>query len=116
MPGHGGYIARMTRDLCFTPAAELGRLYLGLSYLQQGDALKAKEQLRTLGTLRIDARLVQQIVRALEVLRADPLSETARAFVAGSLETEAELSREAREVRLEALRSFYYAPLFYFGP
>ncbi len=98
------------------PQDPTSRLYLGLSYLQQGDAPKAEKQLKTLRALSIDPRLGQQIDRALEVLRAEPLSEPTRAFVAGSLETEAELSREAREAQLEALRSFYYPPLFFFGP
>jgi len=100
----------LERTVVERPTDPTSHLYLGLSYLQQGDAFKTKEQLSALRALKIDPRMGQQIERALEVLRAGPLSEPIRAFVAGSLETEAELSREAQQARLEAQRSFYYAP------
>jgi Tfp pilus assembly protein PilF len=100
----------LSRAVAERPNDPTSHLYLGLSYLQQGDAARAEEQLTALRTLKIDPRMGQQIERALDVIRAEPLSEPIRAFVAGSLETEAELSREAEQARLEAQRSFYYAP------
>ena len=100
----------LVRAVAERPNDPTSRLYLGLSYLQQGDAVRAEEQLRTLRDSKIDPRLGRQIDRALDVLRNEPSSDSIRAFVAGSLETEAELSREAQQARLEAQRSFYYAP------
>lgn len=91
------------------PNDPTSHLYLGLSYLQQDDAFSTEEQLPALRALKVDPRLGRQIKRALDVLRTEPLSEPIRAFVAGSLETEAELAREVQQARLEA-RSCYYAP------
>lgn len=102
-----GTLARATVE---RPNDPTSHLYLGLSYLQQGDAFKTEEELTVLRALKIDPRLGQQIERALDVLRTEPLSEPIRAFVAGSLEIEAELAREVQQARLEARRSFYYAP------
>jgi tetratricopeptide (TPR) repeat protein len=100
----------LERALAERPNDPTTHLYLGLSYLQQGDAFKTEERLSALRALKIDPRMGQQIERALDVIRAEPLSEPIRAFVAGSLETGAELSREAQQARLDAQRSFYYAP------
>jgi len=100
----------LERAVAERPNDPTTHLYLGLSYLQQGDAFKTEERLSALRALKIDPRMGQQIERALDVIRAEPLSEPIRAFVAGSLETEAELAREAQQARLDAQRSFYYAP------
>jgi len=108
-----GAAGTLERAVAERPQDPTSHLYLGLAYLQQGDALKTEEQLTALRALKIDFRLGQQIERALDVIRAEPLSEPIRAFVAGSLETEAELAREAEQARLDAQRTFYYAPTPY---
>jgi tetratricopeptide (TPR) repeat protein len=100
----------LARAVAERPNDPTARLYLGLSYLQQGDGFKTEEQLTALRALKIDPRMSRQIDGALDVLRAEPLSEPIRAFVAGSLETEAELAREVQQARLEAHRFLYYAP------
>ena len=103
----------LSRAVGERPIDPTSRLYLALSYIQQGDVPRAEEQLTTLRDLKIDPRLGRQVGRALELLRDEPLSEPIRGFVAGSLETEAELSREAQQAKLEAERVFYYAPAPY---
>ena len=102
------------------------RLYLGLAYLQNRDSLQAEQQLTALRSLNIDPRVAQQIDRALEVIRQGPLSDPVRDFLVGSLETQAQLSRDAQEARLQAQRAqayyFSYYPYAYpyfaapFGP
>jgi tetratricopeptide (TPR) repeat protein len=93
------------------------RLYLGLAYLQNRDSLKAEQQLSALRSLNIDPRVAQQLDRALEVIRQGPLSDPVRDFLVGSLETQAQLSRDAQEARLQAQRAqayyFSYYPYVY---
>jgi tetratricopeptide (TPR) repeat protein len=103
----------LSRAVADRPIDPASRLYLALSYLQQDDTALAEEQLRVLRDLKIDSRLGRQVGRALDLLQEGPLSEPVRGFVAGSLETEAELAREAQQARLEADRVFYYAPAPY---
>lgn len=97
------------------------RLYLGLAYLQNRDSLQAEQQLSALRWLDIDPRVAQQIERALEVIRQGPLGDPVRDFLAGSLETQAQLSRDAQEARLQAQQAqAYYFPYYpyaypYFG-
>lgn len=89
------------------------RLHLGLAYLQKRDSLQAEQQLSALRSLDIDPRVAQQLDRALEVIRQGPLSDPVRDFLVGSLETQAELSREAQEARLQAQRAqHYYFPYY----
>jgi tetratricopeptide (TPR) repeat protein len=89
------------------------RLYLGLAYLQKRDSLQAEQQLSALRSLNIDPRVAQQIDRALEVIRQGPLSDPVRDFLVGSLETQALLSRDAQEARLQAQRAqAYYFPYY----
>ncbi len=92
------------------------RLYLGLASLQSRDSLQAEQQLSALRSLDIDPRVAQQIDRALEVIRQGPLSDPVRSFVVGSLETEAQLSRDAQEARLQAQRAqTYYFSYYPYG-
>lgn len=92
-----------------TPDNPQTRLYLALDYIQKSDAFRAEEQLTALQGLKLDPRLAAQINRALDVIRAEPLTPLIRAFVASSLEIQVELIREAREARLEAGRARYAA-------
>jgi hypothetical protein len=80
--------------------------------------LQAEQQLTALRSLKIDPRVAQQIDRALEVIRQGPLSDPVREFVAGSLETQAQLSRDAQEALLQAQRAqaFYYPYYPYIYP
>jgi hypothetical protein len=94
------------------------RLYLGLAYLRNRDTLQAEQQLTALRSLDIDPRIGRQIDRALEVIKQGPLSDTVRDFLIGSLETEAQLSRDARDALLQAQRAqaFYYPYYPYIYP
>jgi len=90
------------------------RLYLGLAYIQNRDSLQAQQQLSALRSLDIDPRVAQQIDRAIEVIRQGPLSDPVRDFLVGSLETQAQLSRDAQEARLQAQRAqAYYFPYYF---
>ena len=90
------------------------RLYLGLAYLRIQETQKAEQQLTALRSLNIDPRVAQQIDRALEVIRQGPLSDTVRDFLVGSLETQAQLSRDAQDALLQAQRAqLYYFPYGY---
>jgi tetratricopeptide (TPR) repeat protein len=89
------------------------RLYLGLAYLRNQDTLQAEQQLTALRSLNIDPRVAQQIDRALEVIRQGPLSDPVRDFLVGSLETQAQLSREAQDALLQAQWAQpYYFPYY----
>ena len=89
------------------------RLYLGLAYLRNQDTLRAEQQLTALRSLNIDPRVAQQIDRALEVIRQGPLSDPVRDFLVGSLETQAQLSRDAQDALLQAQRAqLYYFPYY----
>ena len=89
------------------------RLYLGLAYLRNQETSKAEQQLTALRSLNIDPRVAQQIDRALEVIRQGPLSDTVRDFLVGSLETQAQLSRDAQDALLQAQRAqLYYFPYY----
>lgn len=106
------------------------RLYLALAYLKREDTEKAEEQLAALRSLRIDSRVADQVQQALALLKQGPLSDSVRNFIVGSLETQAELSRDVQDARLQAqmARAYYYSyypftaysyPYFYgapFGP
>ena len=98
------------------------RLYLGLAYLRSQETAKAEQQLTALRSLNIDPRVAQQIDRALEVIRQGPLSDPVRDFLVGSLETQAQLSRDAQDALLQAQRAqLYYFPYYpyaypYFSP
>jgi tetratricopeptide (TPR) repeat protein len=87
------------------------RLYLGLAYLRRQETDKAEQQLTALRSLNIDPRVGQQIDRALEVIKQGPLSDTVRDFLVSSLETQAQLSRDAQDALLQAQR----AQLYYFS-
>jgi tetratricopeptide (TPR) repeat protein len=93
------------------------RLYLGLVYLQNRDSLRAEQQLSVLRSLTTDPRIARQIDRALEVIRQGPLGDPVLSFLVGSLETQAQLSRDAQEARLQAQRAqayyFSYYPYAY---
>src|SRR5215471_10266912 len=96
------------------------RLYLALGYLKRGETDRAEEQLTALRSLKIDARVGQQVQDALDLIRKGPLSDSVRTFLIGSLETQAELSREVQDARLQAqmAQAYYYSyyPYYPFGP
>jgi tetratricopeptide (TPR) repeat protein len=108
----------LEKALTIRPNEPSVRLYLGLAYLRNRDMLQAEQQLTALRSLKIDPRVAQQIDRALEVIRQGPLSDPVREFVAGSLETQAQLSRDAQEALLQAQRAqaFYYPYYPYIYP
>lgn len=93
----------LQRAAALAPKDVEARLYLGLSYLRKGEDGLADEHLAALLELKPHPRLAAQIDRALRVIRVDqPLSEEMRAFLAASLEDEAEWAQEVREARYEA--------------
>jgi tetratricopeptide (TPR) repeat protein len=96
------------------------RLYLALAYLKRGDTEKAEQQLAALRALKIDARVGDQVQQALDLIKQGPLSDSVRNFIVGSLETQAELSRDVHDARLQAqmAQAYYYAysPYYPFAP
>jgi tetratricopeptide (TPR) repeat protein len=102
-------VATLQKALAARPNEPTARLYLGLSYLRKNDAARAAEQLAAFRALPMDPRLAQQIDHALEVLRGPPLTEPVRELLASSLDTAAELAREAEEARA------LYSPYPYLG-
>ncbi|HUO62818.1 MAG TPA: tetratricopeptide repeat protein [Terriglobales bacterium] len=96
------------------------RLYLALAYLKKGDTTQAEQQLTALRSLRIDPRVGEQVQQALDLLKQGPLSDSVRTFLVGSLETQAELSRDVQDARLQAQMAqayyFSYYPYYPFYP
>jgi len=96
------------------------RLYLALAYLKKGDISQAEQQLTALRSLRIDSRIGDQVQQALDLLKQGPLSDSVRTFLVGSLETQAELSRDIQDARLQAQMAqasyFSYYPFYPFAP
>ena len=109
-------IAALTPAAAEAPKSETAHLYLGLSNLQKGETGPAEEHLKALLGLAPHPRLAAQTNRALELMRSDHLSREMRAFIAASLEDEADWARELRR----AAEYVYPPPLFYwyrpFGP
>ncbi len=91
------------------------RLYLGLSHLRKGEVSAADEHLGAFVELTPDRRIAAQARRALRLLRGDPLDEETRAFMAASLDDEAELTREVTEAR-RALSAAEAWPRPWLGP
>lgn len=93
------------------------RLYLALGYLKKGEIEQAEQQLTVLRGLRIDPRVGVQVQQALDVIRQGPLSESVQSFLVGSLETQAELSRDVQDARLQAqMAQAYYFSYYPFSP
>jgi len=93
------------------------RLYLALGYLKHGDTIQAEQQLTALRSLKIDPRVGLQVQRALDVITQGPLSDPVRSFLIGSLETQAELSRDVQDARLQAqMAQAYYFSYYPFYP
>jgi len=109
-------ITALTRAAARAPKSETAHLYLGLSHLRKGEDGPAEEHLKTLLALGPHRRLAAQTSRALELVRGEHLSMEMRAFIAASLEDEAEWAREVRQ----AAEHVYPPPPFYwyrpFGP
>ena len=89
-------ITALTRAAAQAPKSETARLYLGLAYLRKGEDGPAEEHLKALLGLEPHRRLAAQTNRALELMRSDHLSTEMRAFIAASLEDEADWAREVR--------------------
>ena len=92
-------------------------LYLGLVYLQKGQNSATEEHLTALLALEPHPRIAAQIDRALKVIRADPLSDEVKRFVAASLEDEIEWEQDLREAE-RAQRVYVVEPpgLIYWPP
>lgn len=92
-------LAPLERATARAPRDATVRLYLGLSHLQKGEVAPAEEHLAAFADLAADRRIAAQAQRALRLMRGDPLDSETRAFVAASLDDEAELLRELSEAR-----------------
>ncbi len=91
--------AALERARARAPRDATVRLYLGLSHLQKGEAGPADAHLAAFADLAADRRIAAQAQRALRLMRGDPLDSETRAFVAASLDDEAELLREVSEAQ-----------------
>src|SRR5205809_2892131 len=108
--------AALERARARAPRDATVRLYLGLSHLQKGEAGPADAHLAAFADLAADRRIAAQAQRALRLMRGDPLDSETRAFVAASLDDEAELLREVSEAQralanADARARIYATPL-----
>ena len=103
----------LEKALAVRPNEPSVRLYLGLAYLRNQETTRAEQQLTALRSLDIDPRVAVQIGRALDVIKQGPLSDPVRDFLVGSLETQADLSHDAREALLQAQRAQMYTFPYY---
>ena len=92
-------IAALERARARAPRDATVRLYLGLSLLQKGEVGPADEHLTAFAGLAADRRIAAQALRALRLLRGVELDAETRAFVAASLDDQAELLREVSEAQ-----------------
>src|SRR5215470_4464116 len=95
------------------------RLYLALGYLKRVETEKAEVELTALRGLRIDPRVGQQVQQSLDLLKQGPLTDSVRSYIVGSLETQAELSRDVQDARLQAQMAqayYFYYPYYPFAP
>ena len=109
--------AALRQALAQAPKNAEARFYLSLAYLQKGENTAADEQLTALLALEPHPRMAAQIGRALKVIRAGPLSDEVKRFVAASLEDEVEWEQEVREAE-RAQRVYVAEPagLIYWPP
>jgi tetratricopeptide (TPR) repeat protein len=110
-------IETLEKAVAARPKDANGQLYLGLAYLKKNDPTRAAEHLAALRGLPIDPRLAEQVDRALEVIRKEPLTDAVRSLLASNLDTAADLAREAAEARRDAQLAFPppYMGYPYFG-
>lgn len=80
------------------PRSAEARLYLALTFLQRHEDARALEELAAVRDLKPHPRVAAQVERAIEVIRAGP-SEAVRAFVAASLDDQADWARDVVEAR-----------------
>src|SRR5262245_14701009 len=95
------------------------RLYLALGYLKREELDKAEAELTVLRSLRIDPRVGQQVQQSLDLLKQGPLTDSVRSYIVGSLETQAELSRDVQDWRRQAQMAqayYFYYPYYPFAP
>jgi len=95
------------------------RLFLALGYLKRDETEKAEVQLTALRSLRIDPRVGQQVQQSLDLLKQGPVSDSVRSYIVGSLETQAELSRDVQDWKLQAQMAqayYFYYPYYPFAP
>ena len=109
--------AALRQVLAEAPKHAEARFYLGLAYLQKGENTAAEEQLTALLALEPHPRIAAQINRALKVIRAGPLSDEVKRFVAASLEDEVEWEQDVREAeRVQRVYVVEPAGLIYWPP
>jgi tetratricopeptide (TPR) repeat protein len=92
-------ISALERAQARAPRDATVQLYLGVSHLQKGEVGPADEHLTAFAGLADDRRIAAQAERALRLLRGVELDAETRAFVAASLDGQAELLREVSEAR-----------------
>ena len=104
-----GAIEPLARVIGREPRSTTARLYLALVYLRKGELAPVDEHLTVYVRERPGTRLAAQADRALQILRGpDPLSPDMRAFVAASLEDEAEMELEVAEARRYAREAQFF--------
>jgi len=92
-------IGALSRAVAVAPGHGVGRLFLGLAYLQRGDDGRVAEHLTAYRELSPEPRTVALVDRARHLLRGAPLSAEVRTFIAASLEGSVEWQRELGETR-----------------
>jgi len=112
-------IATLEKAVQIRPNEPSVRLYLALGYLKREETEKAEVELTALRGLRIDPRVGQQVQQSLDLLKQGPLTDSVRSYIVGSLETQAELSRDVQDARLQAQMAqayYFYYPYYPFAP
>jgi tetratricopeptide (TPR) repeat protein len=105
-------VEALSQAVAKAPKSQTAQLYLGLNHLQKDDLGPAEEHLKAVLALRPEARMTEQIERALTLMRGDPLSADIRAFIATSLEHEEQWARDLQDARWAAAA---YPPYRYYG-
>lgn len=101
--------ATFDQVLAQAPQSGTALLYRGLVALQQKQDDVAAERLSRFRALEPDPRFGTQVDGAFALLRAQPVSDEVRAFVAASLEDAARATLEIHAARSEAARAWAFS-------
>jgi len=99
----------VSRLLELAPRSGTALLYGGLVALRQQQDDLAADRLAQLRVIEPDPRFGAQVDRAFALLRAQPVSDETRAFIAASLEDAARAALEIRAAQDEANRAWMFS-------
>ena len=97
-------VAELTDAATRMPGHPAARLYLALAQLRKRQDKDAERELEALRTLELAPRFIAEIDQTLALLRAGPITDAVRTYIAASLDYAFDWSRELAETR-RALRN-----------